>query len=190
MRCFVAINLGDSLKKEIGAVVAGLNSGNWDVRWVPAENLHITIKFLGEISEDLAEKVKGKLSEVSGHHRSFEMNFFGVGVFPDRKRPRVVWIDLRYPTELDKLQEEVEDALSTIGLERENRKFSPHLTIGRVRSLKGTESLLSALEGLRDRDFGNIEVGRISLMKSDLKPAGAQYSVMTEFPLTRRNNDQ
>lgn len=190
MRCFVAINLGDFLKKEIGSVIAGLNSGNWDVRWVPADNLHITIKFLGEISEDLAEKFKGKLSEVSGRHRPFEIIFCGVGVFPDRKRPRVVWIDLRYPIEMNKLHEDVEHSLISIGLKSEIRKFSPHLTIGRVRSFQGMDSLLAALEGLKDRDFGNIEVGRIFLMKSDLKPAGAQYSVMTEFPLTRGNNDQ
>lgn len=190
MRCFIAINLDDSLKKEIASTIAGLRSGNWDVKWVPAENLHITLRFLGEASEDLAERIKNELSGISKRHGRLDMTFRGVGVFPDRKRPRVIWIDLFHPEELRILKEEVEEAVSTMGFEIEDRPFSPHLTIGRIRSLRGRDFLLKAMEALKDKDFGNIVADKISLMKSDLKPTGAQYSVIAEFPLTRRNNDQ
>jgi 2'-5' RNA ligase len=185
MRCFIAVNLDDSMKREIGSVITGLKSGNWDVKWVPAENLHITLKFLGETSEDLAERIKRELAVISGRYGHLDLSFRGVGVFPDRKRPRVVWIDLFYPEELRRLQEEVEQILSTIGFEREDRPFSPHLTIGRIRSSRGKDFLLNAMEALKDKDFGNIRADRISLMKSDLKPTGAQYSVVAEFPLTK-----
>jgi len=190
MRCFIAINLDDSLKREINSVMAGLRQGNWDVKWVPAENLHITLRFLGETPENITEKIRLELAGVSGRHESFDLNFRGVGVFPDRKRPRVVWIDLVHPKDLIRLQQDVDEYLATLGFERETRDFSPHLTIGRVRSLRGRDFFLEAMEALKDRDFGNIGVDRIYLMKSDLKPAGAQYSVIAEFPLIRRNNDQ
>ncbi len=185
MRCFIAITLDNSLRKEIGSVTAVLKSGNWDVKWVPPENLHITLKFLGEISADLAEKIKGEMGRVSGHHGPFDLSFRGVGVFPNRKSPRVVWIDLGYPAELPALQREIEDSLVPFGFETEDRPFSPHLTIGRVRSPRGRDSLLGAMETLKEKDFGNIGVERVSLMRSDLKPTGAQYSVIAEFPLTK-----
>jgi 2'-5' RNA ligase len=185
MRCFIAINLDDSLKEKIGSAITRLRSGKWDVRWVPAKNLHITLRFLGETSDDLAEKIKGELSGISRHHGHFDLNCRGVGVFPDRKRPRVIWIDLIYPEELKQLQKQIDEYLATIGFERDDRPFSPHLTIGRVRSLRGTELFIRAMEGLKDEDFGNIGVDKIFLMKSDLKPAGAQYSVVAEFPLTK-----
>jgi len=190
MRCFIAINLGDSLKEKIGSLITELYLGNWDVKWIPAENLHITLKFLGEISAEPAEKINAILSDVSGRYCPFEVGFHGVGVFPDRRRPRVIWIDLRYPKELINMKKEVDHNLINLGFKSETTKFLPHLTIGRVRSFQGRDSLLSALEELRERDFGKIEVNKIALMKSDLKPSGAQYSVMTEFPLTRRNDDE
>ncbi len=185
MRCFISINLGDSLKREIGSATGALRQGNWDVKWVSVENLHITLKFLGEVPEKLTEVIQQRLIGTSGRHIPFDLKLRSIGVFPDRKRPRVVWIDIVSPEELAKLQQAIEETLETLGFTREDRAFSPHLTIGRVRSLRGRDFLLKAMEALKDIDFGNISVDRIYLMKSDLKPAGAQYSVIAEFPLTK-----
>ncbi len=185
MRCFVAINLEDSLKKEIGCVIRGLTEGRWDVKWVPAENLHITLKFLGDASDDSVQRVKEHLSGISKRHGPFEVKLYGVGVFPDKRRPRVVWIDLLDSGELIKLQEAVEISLITVGFTKEDRPFSPHLTIGRIRSLKAKDLFIGAIETLKDKDFGNIGVNKISLMNSDLKPTGAQYSIVAEFPLIK-----
>jgi 2'-5' RNA ligase len=190
MRSFVAINLDDSLRNEIDGATAGLKSGNWDVKWVSPANLHITLKFLGEIPEKSVTELKETLSSVVSRHESFVLKFRGVGVFPDKKRPRVIWIDILESDKLVKLQEEVENSLIPYGFEREDRSFSAHLTIGRIRSSGGKESLLRAMETLKERDFGNIEVNNVSLMKSDLKPAGAQYTTIAEFYLKRRSNDQ
>ncbi len=185
MRCFVAIPIEDPLKKEIGSAISGLSSGRWDVKWVPAENLHITLKFLGDASDDSVQKVKDNLARISEDHRAFEVRLHGVGVFPDRKRPRVVWIDILDSEQLAKLQAKVEHCLVTLGFERDSRPFSPHLTIGRIRSIRDRDTFFAAMETLRDRDFGNIGVDKISFMKSDLKPAGAQYSIVAEFPLEK-----
>jgi 2'-5' RNA ligase len=118
------------------------------------------------------------------------LKFKGVGIFPDRRRPRVIWIDILESEKLIELQKEVEHSLSLIGFKEEDRPFSPHLTIGRARSSAGKDSLLKAIETLKDRDFGNIGVNNVSLMKSDLRPGGAQYTTMAEFNLKRRSNDQ
>ncbi|HXX81963.1 MAG TPA: RNA 2',3'-cyclic phosphodiesterase [Thermodesulfovibrionales bacterium] len=190
MRSFVAINLDDSLRNEIDRTTAGLKSGNWDVKWVAPANLHITLKFLGEIPEDAITGIKETLLSSASHHESFALKFKGVGIFPDKRRPRVIWIDILESEKLIKLQKEVENSLSLIGFKEEDRPFSPHLTIGRIKSSAGKESLLRAMEALKDRDFGNIGVNKVSLMKSDLKPGGAQYTTIAEFNLKRRSNDQ
>lgn len=183
IRCFIAINLQDTLKREISESTAGLRKGEWDVRWVSTENLHITLKFLGETSEDLLQDIEEKLSEASACCKSFDVRLCGVGVFPDEKRPRVIWIDLFDSEDLVRLQGAIENSMRDLGFKKEARPFSPHLTIGRVRTLKGKDSLLSAVRTLKDREFGNIRIDRFSLMRSDLRPSGAQYTVMAEFKL-------
>jgi 2'-5' RNA ligase len=190
MRSFIAINLDDSLRNEVDRATAGLKSGNWDVKWVSPANLHITLKFLGEIPEDDLQGIREILLSIVPHHESFAFKLKGVGIFPDKRRPRIVWIDLLESEKLIKLQEKVDNTLVTIGFKREDRPFSPHLTIGRIRSSAGKESLLRAVETLKDKDFGNIGVNKVSLMKSDLKPGGAQYMTIAEFSLKRRSNDQ
>ncbi len=187
MRCFIAINLDDSLRKEIDKYIGELKAGNRDVRWVPPENLHITLKFLGETPEDSVKEISEKLSSVAAHHKPLRIKLHGVGVFPDRKRPRVIWIDLLDAEGLLKIKEQVEKVIITLGFNEENRSFSPHLTIGRIRELKDRGRLLKDVETLKDKDFGNIDVKKISLMRSDLKPTGAQYTALAEFNLNKED---
>lgn len=186
MRCFIAMNLDDSLKEEINKTIQGLRGRDWDVRWVPAENLHVTLKFLGDTSEEQVLEIKERLSAIAVKTDSFNLGLYGVGIFPDRKRPRVVWIDLIDSEGFIKLQELVEDSMASLGFKMDNRPFSPHLTIGRIRSPRGKDALLRRIDSLKDKDFGNIGVDRISLMKSDLKPTGAQYTTLADFQLKRR----
>lgn len=185
MRCFIAVNLDDSVKNEIDNAITGLKKGDWDVKWVSAENLHLTLKFLGETPEDLVQKLKEKLPTIAAHHDIFKIRLQGIGIFPDKKRPRVIWIDILDSDKIVKLQEEVEVIATTICYNKDSRPFSPHLTIGRVRSQKGKDMLLKAIETLKDKDFGNINVNKFSLMMSDLKPTGAQYTTLAEFHLNK-----
>jgi 2'-5' RNA ligase len=185
MRCFIAINLDDSLRNEIDESTTGLKTGTWDVKWVPSENLHVTLKFLGETPEDRLKEIHEKLQEISSRHEPCHLHLHSVGLFPDKKRPRVVWIDMEDSEGLIKLQEDVEESFVSIGFKNDIRHFSPHLTIGRVRSLKGKDSLLREMEKLRDKDFGNIGVNKISLMKSELRPTGARYTMVAEYHLNK-----
>lgn len=185
IRCFIAINLGDSLKDEIDNSITSLRKGDWDVKWVSSENLHLTLKFLGEASEDLIKNLQEKLSMITARHDPFEINLKGIGIFPDKGRPRVIWVNILDSDRLIKLQEALDKTTVSLGIKEDIRSFSPHLTIGRVRSQKGKDMLLRAIETLKDKNFGNINVNKFSLMRSVLKPTGAQYTTLAEFHLNK-----
>jgi 2'-5' RNA ligase len=176
LRCFIAIELPGELRDAIDEGTSGLRNTGSDVRWVRKENLHITIKFLGGTPEELLPAIKKRLQEVLEAHRPFEVRFSSVGVFPNPKYPRVVWIGMEDSGELKRLKKDVEDAMTGFGYEAEARDFTPHLTIGRVRSQRGGGDLIKGLAPLKDAIFGRITVGEISIMKSDLKKTGAEYS--------------
>ncbi|MGD0883533.1 MAG: RNA 2',3'-cyclic phosphodiesterase [Thermodesulfovibrionales bacterium] len=183
IRSFIAIPLSVSLKKGIAELLDELKQMNADIKWVPAENVHITVKFLGDVAEDALPAIEEALSKVSASQRSFTVKLSGTGFFPDKRRPRVLWIDIQEYQGLRELQDLVEESLISLGLKKETKNFSPHLTIGRVRTTKNLSSLVEAMETLKGRDFGNIEVRLLSLMKSELKPTGAEYKTLAEFNL-------
>lgn len=185
IRSFISIDIDEALRKEIDDTIIDLRKQDLDVKWVPVKNLHVTLKFLGHISEESIERVKEKLYNIASIFKPFRLRFSGTGVFPDKRRPRVIWIDISDSEALKNLQEMIEERLTEIGFKREDRGFSPHLTIGRVRSLRDRERLIGLIEALKDREFGIIDIDRIFLMKSDLRPGGAQYSVIEEFPLKK-----
>lgn len=185
VRSFIAINLDDTLKKEIEKSTAELRTVKCDVKWVTTQNLHVTLKFLGDTLEDLLPEIEEKLFRISLSHVSFRVKLYGAGIFPNKRNPRVIWLDMLDSDRLNKLQVDIEDSMLSIGFTKDNRPFSPHLTIGRIRSLRGTDQLTKMVETLKDKDFGNIEVYKFSLMKSDLKPTGAQYTIIAEFDLKK-----
>lgn len=185
IRCFIAVPLDKDIKKEIASSTENLKKTGSDVRWVSVENLHITLKFLGDTDEQILPLLKEKLSIIASSSRPFSLTLQGTGVFPDQRRPRVVWIDIKDHEELMRLQEEIEEVATSLGFSREDRPFSPHLTIGRVRSPRNIAALLAALEKLKEKDFGNIDVRSVCLMKSELRSAGAQYETIMELNFAR-----
>jgi 2'-5' RNA ligase len=185
IRCFVAVELPDGLKREISSRTEGLRKCGADAKWIRAENLHLTLKFLGNTSEDKLPDIKEALLKAVQGHKSFEMRLKGAGVFPDRKRPRVVWVGLEDSDELVSIQRDVEEAMAGVGFEPEGRAYSPHLTIGRLKSPRRRDILLRELDSLVGVEFGWVDVEQISLMQSTLKPSGAEYSRLLAAPLGR-----
>ena len=185
MRCFIAIDIPADIRQSIADVIGKCNQGSKGVKWVAPEKIHITLKFLGEVNEGLITDIQKKLAPVCAERDIFTVTIKGAGAFPDFKYPNVLWIGIDESEELKRLYEDIEDVLSKLGFEKENRKFSPHLTIGRIKDRKGIEPVIKEIYTFKDAFFGSIDVNEILLMRSILKPAGSEYSKIAGFRLSR-----
>jgi len=183
LRCFIAIELPEGLKKTIDMYVERLKAAGADVKWIPSKNLHFTLKFLGSTPEKLIPDINKRLTKIAEMHHSFTIQIVGAGVFPNIKHPRVVWLGIQDSEDIIKLQCGIDKSMAEFGFEREDREFKPHLTIGRIRSLKNVDMLIKELATLKDVDFGKIEVKNIVIMKSELKPSGAEYFRLNEISI-------
>ncbi len=184
MRVFVAINLSQQEKGRLEAVARPLWESRFPVRWVPAQNVHLTLKFLGEVEEDRLPDLFAAVGGTAVGIRAFDMAVNGFGAFPSLRRPQVVWAGIEVNPPLSELQERVEAALEALGYERERRRFHPHLTLGRARKharpneFKGFDELVGQL--VYEDVF---HVAAVDVMQSQLKPSGAVYSVIHSVPL-------
>ncbi|MEK7364476.1 MAG: RNA 2',3'-cyclic phosphodiesterase [candidate division NC10 bacterium] len=185
IRSFVAILLNDEVRAAVAAEVARLRPLAPRVGWVAAPNLHLTLKFLGELPPDALEQVKDGLTEAVTGAIPFSLRFQGLGAFPGMVRPRVLWVGVAEGAQVAQaLQARVEAALGRRGFPREDRPFSAHLTIGRVREPRGLAGLQEAMARDARMDFGRLEARALSLMRSDLSPAGSRYAEFAAFPLS------
>jgi RNA 2',3'-cyclic 3'-phosphodiesterase len=189
IRCFVAINLPETVKNQIAEIISDLRKTGGDIKWVPAGNVHLTLKFLGNVDETVIPALKESLSKKLSHYKPFYIKIAGIGCFPSEKRPRVIWIGMEDSEVLKGIQKEVDVELNAFGFAPEDRPFSPHLTIGRVRSPKRLPELTRRCADVKATDLGAVNVTGIHIMKSELKPAGAEYSSLAEIPLGTGRND-
>jgi 2'-5' RNA ligase len=181
LRAFIAVEIPAEIHQAIEKKTAPIRAAVDDslVRWVPSQNIHLTLKFLGETSPTNLEMLEQMLCAEVSQHRSFELSFGGLGAFPNPKRPRVLWIGIQAPAGLEALQHGIEAATATLGYPDEERPFSPHLTIGRVKQNAGSAAILkirAALQETKIGSLGTIRVNAVHLFKSDLKPTGAVYT--------------
>lgn len=190
IRSFVAVLLAEPIRLAVTREIERLRPLSRAVAWVPPENLHLTLQFLGEQSEARLEDAAAALAEVLGLTPSFEIALHGVGAFPGLERPRILWVGVAQGAlETRALQRQVATALETRSFAREGRPWHPHLTIGRVfderrwRHEAGPE-LRSAIARAAATGFGRMEVAAVALMRSDLSPAGARYRVLRSVALT------
>jgi 2'-5' RNA ligase len=185
VRAFIAIPVSEEIRREAREVVGRLRRAGASVKWVEPENMHITLKFLGDISPDDVENLRKNLAEVLEGHRPFEMTAAGVGCFPSgRRAPRVVWIGLEGETErLGELAAGVECACGQSGFEAETRPFRAHLTIGRVRRESGNLRELTEAVGAAAFNPLKLRVDRVNLVRSRLSPKGPTYTVLESISL-------
>lgn len=184
MRCFIAIDMPEDIKVSISNVIEKAGQKVKGIRWVSAQNIHLTLKFLGDVKEELMHDIEKGLSAVCINHAPFTINIRGAGAFPNFKYPNVLWIGIDESEKLEGLYHDIEDSMNELGFEKEDRRFSPHLTIGRVKDRKGVEPAIEELYTFKDTFLGSIEVKEVLLMQSILKPAGAEYSVLAKFKLS------
>lgn len=192
LRAFIAIEIPGDLQSEISQIIGHLQNraGKSGVRWVSAENIHLTLKFLGDISSSAAVDIQNLLKLEAANQQPFALKIGGVGAFPNQKRPRVIWLGVNSPPELALLQRVIESALAKLGYPPEERPFSPHLTLGRVRE-NATNSELALLSStLKDINIGilgEVSVDKIHLFKSDLQPGGSVYTKIYSAQFSHSN---
>jgi len=184
VRVFIAIDLEPGLKTTLLALIRDLKATRADVRWTQAAGLHLTLKFLGEIDEAQAVRVKTILTDVAGRHSPFPLHLEGTGAFPGDEKPRVLWIGFTAEPELLALQDELDGALEGEGFAREKRTFKPHLTLGRVKGPDRIRDAMLELGKHRQKAFGGMTVRKVALFESRLRPEGAEYRVIFEAGLS------
>jgi 2'-5' RNA ligase len=188
MRIFVALDIDDAIRNRIERFIDGVRGFAPDARWVRAESLHVTLKFIGEKPPEVVEEIKRALSNVRSD--ALEIAFRGYGFFPGAKAPRVFWVGVEAGPQLATLATAVDNNTATLGIPKEEHPFSPHLTLARgggSRAPRGHsqnfQQLQEKLAILPTPDFGTMTAREFFLYQSQLLRGGARYSKISSFPL-------
>ena len=190
IRAFIAISLSSEIHRNLDEVINSLKSRLPDapIRWVQADHIHLTIKFLGNVSISNQELLTKMLSAEVSRHTSFEISIGNLGVFPSINRPRVIWVGVKAPQALSGLQRGIEAEMNHLGYPPEERSFSPHLTLGRVsRNARSQDfqEIAMVLNGCTVGFLGALRVQSVDLYRSDLHPDGAAYTRMSRAMLSQ-----
>lgn len=185
VRSFIAIEIPEGIKKDVFEIQEKLRKTDADVGWTRPEGIHLTLKFLGDVAEEKLEDIMKAIENAVKVFPPFSIEISGIGAFPGPKYPRVIWIGMKDNNEnaLKNLQNRIEKETEKLGFKTEKRDFTPHLTLGRVRSQKNRDSLLKAMEEFDRIELGALNVEGISLIKSEIRPKGALYSELFKVSL-------
>ena len=155
----------------------GMRDENRFVKWVEPDEMHFTLKFFGDIDDRGVLDITRVMNQVGGAFEAFGVEVFGLGAFPDTARPRTIWAGIREGVdELQRLQRTLDEKLQQIGFPRDPRRFTPHLTLGRVRGEADFGDLPGHLESARETPLGNMEIDELVLFSSELQRRGAEYT--------------
>ena len=182
MRTFIAIELPKQIKEQLAELEEQLKETSADVKWVQPENIHLTLKFLGEIDEEKTQKITGIMTAVAKDNPAFTINISSLGAFPKIEYPRVIWVGVdKGDKETKEIAHNLEEKIEKLGIPKEERAFSSHITLGRVRSPTNRGGLVQKLRELtaavteKSMEF---PVAGITLFKSTLQPAGPIYEAL------------
>jgi len=186
MRLFVALEITSSVRENLAALIDNLRAVAPQAKWVRPENLHVTLKFIGEVPDTKTAEVASILRVLCGVYqgvRSHPVNlcFRGLGFFPDDKRPRVFWVGIEASANLKGLSADIGKATEKLGIPNERRPFSPHLTLARFEPPRLPEKLTAAISQSAKRDFGSLHTREFHLIESKLKSSGAEYTTLESF---------
>jgi 2'-5' RNA ligase len=189
IRAFIAIEIPEEILKELATIQDRLRKTGASVSWVKPGNIHLTLKFLGNIETGLIEPVLREMELIGRQMEPFSLEVSGIGCFPNMKNPRVIWVGIEDRDQrVVKLQSTLESSLESIGFSREKRNFTPHLTIGRIKISHGKGVLLDEVRKIGNPFLGSIEVKEMVLFQSDLHPQGAIYTPIGRARFSSGNN--
>ncbi len=176
MRLFIAALMPDYIQYKLANYIHSLRNNIDGVKWERSQKLHVTLKFLGDVKEPDLNEISNLVEKVVEPYSPFKMSISDFGSFPSLQNPRVLYVGLSKNKELSKFQNKLDDGLSQIGFEKEERKFVPHITIGRVKqrmSIKDVPRISKAA----------FDINQIGIIKSELKPEGSLYTPLKLFTL-------
>ena len=189
MRLFIALEVPSAVRENLAALLNELRkadaaSSKSTARWVRAENLHVTLKFIGHLDAGKLDAIRAALAEVRCD-APVELRFRGLGFFPNERRQRVLWVGVEGSPNLAALAGEIDARLSKLGIPPETRDFSPHLTLARFDPPGVSESLRAAVQKNITREFGSVCTGESHLFESKTRPAGAEYTRLSSFSFVK-----
>ncbi len=182
IRAFIAIELPQNVKEFLEETASRLKKCGADVKWVRTSGIHLTLKFLGSVKTEIISTIENQLQPIFEVQRSFPMVISSLGAFPALAKPRVIWAGLNDPEKMvTPLVSRLEDILEPLGFKREKRPFTPHLTLGRVRSNRNSRDLIQAVRQDSEISGPSFMADHAVLFESVLKPTGAEYFVVHSF---------
>jgi 2'-5' RNA ligase len=189
LRLFIALPLPHEVETELGRLLDLLRPIGPEVKWVPAKNIHLTVKFLGDTEEKLVDKITSAIDQVAAAYQPFESVMDRVGGFPNLRRPRVIWVGRTEPTEnAARMARDIDLRMRELRFEKEKRGFKAHLTLGRVREGRRIDDLAAYLETFKLQPIP-LKLDRLVLFKSTLTPKGAIYDRLHEAMLGQQRFD-
>jgi len=184
IRTFIAVSLSSSILASVEKLMRTLQTDCEEVRWVEPKNLHVTLKFLGDIPLNDLPQLIHTITQSTSQTDSFDLTFQGFGAFPNRESPKTIWIGCREGSErLVQLAEKIDEGLHSLGFPREARRFSPHLTIGRIKKPVQGSPLMSIFDEQQDRLFGSCSISEVQIISSELTRRGPIYDELAAIPL-------
>lgn len=177
IRAFIAIELDPQAHNELSSLQETLKNSGADVKWVEPRNIHLTLRFLGGIKPVVSEEVKRIMTETAAHFKAFDLTIKDIGGFPDIDSPRVIWVGVDSGAgEATRIAKEIETKLESIGIPKEERKFHPHLTLGRARSRKNGDKLHELIGRTKFKGNSKIKADHLTLFESRPAPQGSIYT--------------
>jgi len=186
LRLFVAVNFNMELKEQISEILFKFKKIEPSIKWVKANDIHITLKFLGETEKEKLKVIEAAMKDICSKHRAFTLSMNNVGVFPNIKKPRVIWLGINKGGHcLKDINRDLEEELFKAGFPKENKDFKSHITLGRVKDFFRGDitNILKSISQDELNAFEEQKIERISLMKSTLYSDGPIYEILSEFNL-------
>jgi RNA 2',3'-cyclic 3'-phosphodiesterase len=181
IRVFIAVEIGEEVRENLARLQSHLKYMSREARWVDPKLMHLTLVFLGEIPEDAVAGVTSAMDKIVAPVPAFSCDVAGLGFFGSPRSPRVIWVGMKGNLQpLMKIQTELTGSMKQLGFIVEERPFSPHLTLARLKFPKNTEKLMAEIEKKKDDSLGSIQVDRIVLIQSNLSSKDNRYTILHE----------
>jgi RNA 2',3'-cyclic 3'-phosphodiesterase len=186
IRSFLAFELPPEIKDQVRRISEDLKKSKLDVRWVKPDNIHLTVVFLGDVHEGDISAISREVEQVCFGFHPFDFSLKGLGLFPDRRRPRILWAGYEGDVErVSSLRDVLHERLVPVEIKEEKRQFKPHLTLGRFRNPGGVDAKLDEiLAKHEDLSSPTFQVSDLILFKSELKPQGPEYTKLGSWALS------